>query len=105
MTAHSHTHIAQTFPHFFQPTNVHRSLLPVYGYLVFAVGGVVAIARSVRDSFIEAGLPCGTITGGGTGTFTYEAASGVFTGQIVLDIRRRHAGTCPCDRIRRVPNP
>jgi 3-hydroxy-D-aspartate aldolase len=34
---------------------------------------------ATRDLIAEAGLPCETITGGGTGTFAFEGASGVFT--------------------------
>ena len=43
------------------------------------IDGVVAKARVVRDALLAAGLTCDTVTGGGTGTFTLEAASGVFT--------------------------
>lgn len=47
-----------------------------------AVAAVVERARAVRDAFAAAGLPCDVVTGGGTGTFTAEAASGVFTGTV-----------------------
>lgn len=43
------------------------------------VDGVVATARAVRDELLRAGLPCPTVTGGGSGTWWMEAASGVFT--------------------------
>jgi 3-hydroxy-D-aspartate aldolase len=36
-------------------------------------------ARLVRDAFVENGLNCDVVTGGGTGTYLLEAASGVFT--------------------------
>ncbi|KAI8612689.1 hypothetical protein BC830DRAFT_1135570 [Chytriomyces sp. MP71] len=39
----------------------------------------VAIARVCRDRLLAAGIPCPIISGGGTGTFTTEASSGVFT--------------------------
>jgi len=35
-------------------------------------------AEEVRAAFRAADIPCEVITGGGTGTFTYEAASGVY---------------------------
>lgn len=41
--------------------------------------GVAAVARGVVAAFAAAGLPCGVVTGGGSGTFWMEAASGVFT--------------------------
>eukprot|EP00897_Mesotaenium_endlicherianum_P009266 jgi/Mesen1/8368/ME000464S07768 len=40
---------------------------------------VASKARAVVDALAEAGLPCCTVTGGGTGTFLFEAASGVYT--------------------------
>ena len=43
------------------------------------VARVAMIAREVKSAFVEAGLPCDIVTGGGTGTFWMEAASGVFT--------------------------
>jgi D-serine deaminase-like pyridoxal phosphate-dependent protein len=43
-----------------------------------AIASASALARTARDALIAAGLPCGTITGGGTGTFMLEAASGVY---------------------------
>ncbi|KAG2454896.1 hypothetical protein HYH02_000727 [Chlamydomonas schloesseri] len=43
------------------------------------VGQVVARARAAVDALRAAGLPCDTVTGGGTGTYRIEAASGVFT--------------------------
>lgn len=36
-------------------------------------------AREVRSAMAAVGLPCEIITGGGTGTFMYEALSGVFS--------------------------
>lgn len=70
------------------------------------VDGVVAIARATRDAFLAAGLPCGTVTGGGTGTFWMEAASGVFTevqpGSYVLGdadyARNEHDPACALER-------
>jgi len=38
-----------------------------------------ARAGEVRDALLSAGLPCEVVTGGGTGTFLYEAATGVYT--------------------------
>ncbi len=43
-----------------------------------AVESAVQRAAEVRTALREAGLPCEIITGGGTGTFMYEALSGVF---------------------------
>jgi D-serine deaminase-like pyridoxal phosphate-dependent protein len=43
------------------------------------IAGVAELARATRDAFAAAGLPCPVVTGGGSGTFPYEAASGVFT--------------------------
>jgi len=37
-----------------------------------------AHARDTRDALSRFGLPCETITGGGTGTFFFDATSGVF---------------------------
>ena len=31
------------------------------------------------QAFEEAGIPCSYVSGGGTGTFPYEAGSGLFT--------------------------
>ncbi|PWJ15782.1 DSD1 family PLP-dependent enzyme [Jannaschia seohaensis] len=39
----------------------------------------IAKARAAVDALKDAGLPCGTVTGGGTGSFRFEAASGVYT--------------------------
>lgn len=43
------------------------------------VCGVVEKARSIVDALAAQGIPCPIVTGGGTGTFEFEAASGVFT--------------------------
>jgi D-serine deaminase-like pyridoxal phosphate-dependent protein len=43
-----------------------------------AIASASALARTTRDALMAAGLPCGTITGGGTGTFMLEATSGVY---------------------------
>src|SRR5512144_1077781 len=43
-----------------------------------AIGAASALAQATRDALMAAGLPCGTITGGGTGTFMLEATSGVY---------------------------
>jgi D-serine deaminase-like pyridoxal phosphate-dependent protein len=43
------------------------------------IAGVAAQAAAVRDALLAAAVPCPVVTGGGTGTFLYEAASGVFT--------------------------
>ncbi|KAG3177819.1 hypothetical protein C6341_g8283 [Phytophthora cactorum] len=43
------------------------------------IAGVVEKATSVRDALVNEGLKCDVVTGGGTGTYLLEAASGVFT--------------------------
>jgi D-serine deaminase-like pyridoxal phosphate-dependent protein len=43
-----------------------------------AIAAASRLAQTTRDALVAAGLPCGTITGGGTGTFLLEAASGVY---------------------------
>lgn len=43
------------------------------------IDSVASKARLVRDAFVEKGLNCDVVTGGGTGTYLLEAASGVFT--------------------------
>lgn len=43
------------------------------------ISAVADKARQVRDAFVENGLNCDVVTGGGTGTYLLEAASGVFT--------------------------
>lgn len=43
------------------------------------VAGVAAHAAEVVAAFAAAGLPCEVVTGGGSGTFWMEAATGVFT--------------------------
>ena len=44
-----------------------------------AVEAAVHRAADVRTALCEAGLPCEIVTGGGTGTFMYEARSGVYS--------------------------
>ena len=44
-----------------------------------AIAAAAASAQSARDALIAAGLHCDVVTGGGTGTFMLEAASGVYT--------------------------
>jgi D-serine deaminase-like pyridoxal phosphate-dependent protein len=44
-----------------------------------AIESAAAIARAARDALRAAGLPCAMVTGAGTGTFLFEAASGVYT--------------------------
>jgi D-serine deaminase-like pyridoxal phosphate-dependent protein len=44
-----------------------------------AISRVADIARACVEAFTAASLPCGVVTGGGSGTFPMEAASGVFT--------------------------
>lgn len=44
-----------------------------------AIEGAVARAREAVAELAAAGLPCGTVTGAGTGTYALEAASGVYT--------------------------
>lgn len=43
------------------------------------IHSVASKARQVRDAFVKSGLNCDVVTGGGTGTYLFEAASGVFT--------------------------
>lgn len=44
-----------------------------------AVAKAAGLAAEVRDALREAGEPCAVVTGGGTGSFRHEAASGVYT--------------------------
>jgi D-serine deaminase-like pyridoxal phosphate-dependent protein len=43
-----------------------------------AIAAACRLAKATRDALMAADLPCGTITGAGTGTFMLEAASGVY---------------------------
>jgi len=43
-----------------------------------AIVSASKLAQATRDAMMAAGLPCGTITGAGTGTFMLEATSGVY---------------------------
>jgi D-serine deaminase-like pyridoxal phosphate-dependent protein len=43
-----------------------------------AVGRAAARVSVIRDALLAANLPCEVVCGGGTGSFPYEAASGVF---------------------------
>ena len=43
-----------------------------------AINAASALAKATRDELMAAGLPCGIITGGGTGTFLFEAATDVY---------------------------
>ena len=44
-----------------------------------AIESAAALSRAARDALLAAGLPCDMVTGAGTGTFLFEAASGVYT--------------------------
>src|SRR5882757_10909541 len=44
-----------------------------------AIAGAVEKAAMTRDLLAANGIPCDNITGAGTGTFEFEAASGVYT--------------------------
>ena len=44
-----------------------------------AIAGAVEKAGTTRDLLVANGIPCPNITGAGTGTFEFEAASGVYT--------------------------
>ena len=44
-----------------------------------AIAAASASAARVRDALVAAGHACGEVSGGGTGTFPYEVASGVYT--------------------------
>ena len=43
-----------------------------------AIAQATGLARATRDLIVADGLPCETITGGGTGTYMLEAGSGVY---------------------------
>jgi D-threonine aldolase len=43
-----------------------------------AVAATVAAASATRAALLAAGLPCALVTGAGTGTFAYDAASGAY---------------------------
>jgi D-serine deaminase-like pyridoxal phosphate-dependent protein len=43
------------------------------------IAGVAEKAKSVKAALLQQGLTCDVVTGGGTGTYLLEAASGVFT--------------------------
>jgi D-serine deaminase-like pyridoxal phosphate-dependent protein len=43
-----------------------------------AVASAGRLVREARDAVIAAGVSCDTVTGGGTGTYLYEAGSGVY---------------------------
>ena len=43
------------------------------------LGGVADGVRATLGALEDAGIPCETVTGGGTGTFTYERDSGLYT--------------------------
>jgi 3-hydroxy-D-aspartate aldolase len=44
-----------------------------------AIAAAVSRSREIRDRLSAEGLACATITGAGTGTFDFEASSGVYT--------------------------
>lgn len=44
-----------------------------------AIAGAVEKAAATRDLLAKNGIPCANITGAGTGTFEFEAGSGVYT--------------------------
>lgn len=73
--------------------SVIRSPLCIFS-LLRAVAGVADKARTVRDAIRAAGIACDTVTGGGTGTFQFEAASGVFTGTLSFARRLCCIPTC-----------
>ncbi|KAJ3249928.1 hypothetical protein HDU77_007271 [Chytriomyces hyalinus] len=43
------------------------------------MASAVAVAKLSKQKLLDAGIECNIVTGGGTGTFTVEAGSGVFT--------------------------
>ncbi|MDK3017306.1 DSD1 family PLP-dependent enzyme [Pseudodonghicola flavimaris] len=57
------------------------SMQHIYDHAARAEAAEAAIAqtRAVVAALAAAGLPCRTVTGGGTGSFAFEAASGVYT--------------------------
>jgi D-serine deaminase-like pyridoxal phosphate-dependent protein len=44
-----------------------------------AAARVAELAAAARDALLAAGLPCATVSGGGSGTFAADAAAGVLT--------------------------
>ncbi|KAF4316830.1 hypothetical protein JM18_008152 [Phytophthora kernoviae] len=50
-----------------------------YGEKQKVIAAVAEKAKTVRDALVKNGLKCAVVTGGGTGTYLLEAASGVFT--------------------------
>lgn len=44
-----------------------------------AIAGAIEKAAATRDLLAKNGIPCANITGAGTGTFEFEAGSGVYT--------------------------
>lgn len=44
-----------------------------------AIAKSCELVRVARDSILERGLPCDTVTGAGTGTFVFELGSGIYT--------------------------
>jgi D-serine deaminase-like pyridoxal phosphate-dependent protein len=44
-----------------------------------AVAGAVKRVAAIKEALEQAGLPCPTVTGGGTGTYALEADSGIYT--------------------------
>jgi D-serine deaminase-like pyridoxal phosphate-dependent protein len=44
-----------------------------------AIESATRLAQAARDALLAAGLPCDAVTGAGTGTFLFEAGSGVYT--------------------------
>lgn len=43
-----------------------------------AIARAAALARTAKEALLSAGLTCDVVTGGGTGTFPYEMASGIY---------------------------
>ena len=44
-----------------------------------AIAEAARLAAAVRDALLASGFPCDVVTGGGTGSYRFEAASGVYT--------------------------
>jgi len=62
--------------HCYNGVNQH---VPDYTTRTSAVSDVVATVRQLLQSMKSSGLECNYVTGGGTGTFMFEAGSGLFT--------------------------
>lgn len=65
-----------------------------------AIAAACDLAERTRNAFLAAGLPCGTITGGGTGTYLLEASSGVYN-----EVQPGSYALMDLDYAKNAPNP